>query len=473
MSPEAEQVQLNGEKEAETREGGIAVSVSLSLPPHPTCCDWSRPATRKPSTKAVTPSERPAAREVHAPSHTLSAAEDSAGARSIQAAEEHLTPTSPSPASSALSTPRLSPKESAQTASLDRKKDRSRSKSPFRSFRWKKGTKSPTTGAGAHSDDEANLERAAGEVLNRNGGGVYCESEEYEICAEFESSAKRPSPGAEEDQFEGNLVRKHEWESTTKKASNRSWDKLYVVLRGSLLMFYKDQKSYKAAPDSYFKSENPVDLRGGSTKVADDYTKKKHVFRIKLANGAEYLFQARDDEEMNAWVQRVSVQCDLQGSAGPSRSQTLPASGERKDEPKRRSFFTLKKNVKCDTGVGVQLSSTGKLSKLLRDSESKVVVAGLLMLDHNLREEQRLRESENKVLRKIFGAKRDEVTGEWRRLQNAELHALYSSPDIIRNIKSRYLRWARHVAHMSESRNAYRFVSWEAGGKKIFDEVET
>lgn len=46
-------------------------------------------------------------------------------------------------------------------------------------------------------------------------------------------------------------------------------------------MFYKDQKSYKAAPESYFKGESLVDLRGGSAKVADDYTKKKHVFRIK------------------------------------------------------------------------------------------------------------------------------------------------------------------------------------------------
>lgn len=61
--------------------------------------------------------------------------------------------------------PRLSTKESG-SASLDRKKDRARSKSPFRSFRWKKGSKSPTAGAGAHSDDEANLERAAGEVLD-------------------------------------------------------------------------------------------------------------------------------------------------------------------------------------------------------------------------------------------------------------------------------------------------------------------
>ncbi|KAJ4432166.1 hypothetical protein ANN_20782 [Periplaneta americana] len=68
-----------------------------------------------------------------------------------------------------------------------------------------------------------------------------------------------------------------------------------------------------------------------------------------------------------------------------------------------------------------------------------------------LREEHRLRVFENQVLRKIFGAKRDEVTGEWRKLHNTELHALYSSPDIIRNIKSRRLRWAVHVAQWSKS----------------------
>ncbi|KAJ4434246.1 hypothetical protein ANN_22796 [Periplaneta americana] len=77
--------------------------------------------------------------------------------------------------------------------------------------------------------------------------------------------------------------------------------------------------------------------------------------------------------------------------------------------------------------------------------------------------EMRLRVFENKVLRKIFGAKRDEVRGEWRKLHNTELHALYSSPDIIRNIKSRYLRWAGHIARMGESRNACR-VSDERSG---------
>ncbi|KAJ4450856.1 hypothetical protein ANN_02287 [Periplaneta americana] len=83
-----------------------------------------------------------------------------------------------------------------------------------------------------------------------------------------------------------------------------------------------------------------------------------------------------------------------------------------------------------------------------------------------LREEQRLRVFENKVLRKIFEAKRDEVTGEWRKLHNAQLHALYSSPDIIRNIKSRRLRWAGHVARMGESRNAYRVLVGRPAGKR-------
>ena len=72
------------------------------------------------------------------------------------------------------------------------------------------------------------------------------------------------------------------------------------------------------------------------------------------------------------------------------------------------------------------------------------------------RDEHRLRVFENKVRRKIFGAKRDEITGEWRKLHNAELHTLYSSPYIIRNLKSRRLRWTGHVARMEQSRNAYR-----------------
>jgi hypothetical protein len=64
------------------------------------------------------------------------------------------------------------------------------------------------------------------------------------------------------------------------------------------------------------------------------------------------------------------------------------------------------------------------------------------------------------VLRRIFGSKRDGVTGEWRRLHNEELNDLYSSPNIIRVIKSRRMRWAGHVARMGEGRGAYRILVW-------------
>jgi hypothetical protein len=65
---------------------------------------------------------------------------------------------------------------------------------------------------------------------------------------------------------------------------------------------------------------------------------------------------------------------------------------------------------------------------------------------------------QNRVLRRIFGPKRDGVTGGWRKLHNEELHNLYSSPSIIRFIKSRRMRWAGHVALKGEKRNVYRIL---------------
>ena len=95
-----------------------------------------------------------------------------------------------------------------------------------------------------------------------------------------------------------------------------------------------------------------------------------------------------------------------------------------------------------------------------------VVLYGCESWSLTLREEHRLRVFENKVVRKIFRAKKDEITGEWRKLHNAKLHALYSSPNIIRNLKSRRLRWAGHVARMDESRNAYRVLVGKPGGNR-------
>jgi hypothetical protein len=83
-----------------------------------------------------------------------------------------------------------------------------------------------------------------------------------------------------------------------------------------------------------------------------------------------------------------------------------------------------------------------------------------------LREEHRLRVFENRVLRRIFGPKRDEVMGEWRKLHNDELYDLYSSPSIIRIIKSWRMRWAGHVARMGKKRNAYRLLVGKPEGKR-------
>jgi hypothetical protein len=73
---------------------------------------------------------------------------------------------------------------------------------------------------------------------------------------------------------------------------------------------------------------------------------------------------------------------------------------------------------------------------------------------------------ENRVLRRIFGLKRDEVTGEWRRLHTEELRDLCSSPSIIRIIRSRRMRWEGHVASMGEKRNAYRLLVGKPEGKR-------
>jgi hypothetical protein len=73
---------------------------------------------------------------------------------------------------------------------------------------------------------------------------------------------------------------------------------------------------------------------------------------------------------------------------------------------------------------------------------------------------------ENRVLRRIFGPKRDEVTGEWRKLHNEELHNLYSSPDVIRQVKSRRMMWAGNVARMGEERKVYKGLVGKPEGRR-------
>ena len=87
-----------------------------------------------------------------------------------------------------------------------------------------------------------------------------------------------------------------------------------------------------------------------------------------------------------------------------------------------------------------------------------VVLYGCETWSQTLREERRLRVFENRVLRRAFGPKRDQVTGEWRKLHNEELSDLYSLPNIVRVVKSRRMRWAGNVARMAEGRGVHRVL---------------
>jgi hypothetical protein len=108
-----------------------------------------------------------------------------------------------------------------------------------------------------------------------------------------------------------------------------------------------------------------------------------------------------------------------------------------------RTFCLLSKNLKI---------------RIYKTIILPVVLYGCETWSLTLREEHKLRVFENRVLRRIFGPKRDEVKGEWNKLHNKELRDLYSSPSIIRIMRSRRMRWAGHAARMGEKRNVYRLL---------------
>jgi hypothetical protein len=118
-----------------------------------------------------------------------------------------------------------------------------------------------------------------------------------------------------------------------------------------------------------------------------------------------------------------------------------------------RAFWLL---ICCQKNLKIRIYRTIILPVVLYECET---------LSLTLREKHRLRVFENRMLRRVFGPKRDEVTGEWRKLHNEELRDLYSSPSIVRIIKSRRMSWAGHVARMGEKRNAYRLLVGKPEGK--------
>ena len=113
-----------------------------------------------------------------------------------------------------------------------------------------------------------------------------------------------------------------------------------------------------------------------------------------------------------------------------------------------------------------RLPSKNLKIKIYRTRILPVVLYGCETWSLTLRVKRKLRVFENMVLRRIFGHRRDEVTGEWRRLHNEELSDLYCSPNIVWVIKSRRMKWAGHVARMGEEKGAYRLLVGKPEGKR-------
>ncbi|KAM8928615.1 spectrin beta chain, non-erythrocytic 2 isoform 4-T4 [Lycaon pictus] len=225
-------------------------------------------------------------------------------------------------------------------------------------------------GPGSGTGDEANGPR--GEKQTRTRGPappVMPQSRSSESARVATLPPRGPELSAQE-QMEGMLCRKQEMEAFGKKAANRSWQNVYCVLRRGSLGFYKDSKA--ASMGVPYHGEVPVSLARAQGSVAFDYRKRKHVFKLGLQDGKEYLFQAKDEAEMSSWLRVVNAAIATASSAsgepeepavpsatrGMTRAMTMPPvspvgaegpvvlrskDGREREREKRFSFFKKSK----------------------------------------------------------------------------------------------------------------------------------
>ncbi|KAJ4442563.1 hypothetical protein ANN_04150 [Periplaneta americana] len=217
------------------------------------------------------------------------------------------------------------------------------------------------------------------------------------------------------------------------------------------------------ADDVNMLGENPQTIRGNAEILLE--ASKAIGLEVKPEK-TKYMIMSRDQNILRNGTIKIGDLSFEEVEKFKYLGSTITNINDTREEIKRR----INMGNACYYSVEKLLSSS-LLSKNLKVRIYKTVILPVVLYGCEtwtltLREEQRLRVFENEVLRKIFGAKRDEVTGEWRKLHSTELHALYTSPDIIRTIKSRRLRWAGHVALMGESRNAYRVLVGRPEGKR-------
>ncbi|XP_073410266.1 spectrin beta chain, erythrocytic [Dendrobates tinctorius] len=147
-------------------------------------------------------------------------------------------------------------------------------------------------------------------------------------------------------QMQGNLQRKHDLEGPLKKAQNRAWNNVFCVLKDNDLFFYKDVKSFSL--NETLQGEEPLFLGSASCEAVVDYKKKKHVFRLRLSDGNEWLFQGKDEADRQTWIEvlRTSI-AETSDQKPKSKSLPYPSTSATEGKPekkeKRFSLFPSKK----------------------------------------------------------------------------------------------------------------------------------
>uniref|UniRef100_A0A8D2AYQ6 Spectrin beta chain n=1 Tax=Sciurus vulgaris TaxID=55149 RepID=A0A8D2AYQ6_SCIVU len=224
-------------------------------------------------------------------------------------------------------------------------------------------------GPGSGAGDEANGPRGERQTRPRGPAAPVMPQSRSSESAHVATLPTRGPELSAQEQMEGMLCRKQEMEAFGKKAANRSWQNVYCVVRRGSLGFYKDAKAASAGVP--YHGEVPVSLARAQGSVAFDYRKRKHVFKLGLQDGKEYLFQAKDEAEMSSWLRVVNAAITAASSAsgepeepavpsatrGMTRAMTMPPvspagaegpvvlrskDGREREREKRFSFF--KKN---------------------------------------------------------------------------------------------------------------------------------
>ncbi|TSN67083.1 Spectrin beta chain, non-erythrocytic 1 [Bagarius yarrelli] len=194
-----------------------------------------------------------------------------------------------------------------------------------------------------------------GSVIQESGNMELDPSTSTQATKEPEQASTLPITPSQPVLLEGTLARKHELEGANKKATNRSWNSIYFVLKPGQLSAYKDAKSFGHSVT--YHGEAPLSLQNSVCEILTNYKKKKQVFKLRLGDGSEYLFQCRDEEELKIWTKTIEKAAEYvteEPVAEPSEPQaqslplpsTSPASeipSVKKEKEKRFTLFTKKK----------------------------------------------------------------------------------------------------------------------------------